>query len=145
VPTLRKGAAARWSVAFEHRRLGALFSRMHEALKRQGEDRASARKAMLCLSEAMEAHLGQEESLYYPTIWALRPDYKEPLRELLDIHPRIRDRMAALAKALDAEAGCERGGRAEVMGQLEGLDQLFQQHESAEEQLLHSLDLGPEH
>jgi len=137
MPTRRKGAAARWSVTFEHRRLGTLFCRMRESL--EGEGLESARKALHQLSEALEAHLGQEESLYYPTIWALRPDYKQPLCDLLDIHPHIRDCMAELAEALEIE------GRSEVEGRLEGLDKLFRQHERAEEHLLHSLDLGPSH
>ena len=139
MPTPRKGAAARWSVTFEHRKLGALFTGVREALAQREEGSQSARRALLRLSEAMEAHLGQEESLYYPTIWALRPDYKKPLRELLDSHPGIRDRLAELARALDGDAD------AEVEGCLEGLNSLFRQHESAEEHLLHSLDLGPSH
>jgi hemerythrin len=139
MPTQRKGAAARWSVTFEHRKLGALFMRVREALARQEEGRQSARQALERLTEAMEAHFGQEESLYYPTIWALRPDYKQPLHDLLEIHPHIRERLAELAEALESDA------HAEVEGSLEGLSGMFRQHESAEERLLHSLDLGPSH
>jgi hemerythrin len=135
--TEKNGAAARWSVTFEHRKLGRLFARVWDALGRQEDGRQSARKALLRLTEAMEAHLGQEECLYYPTIWALRPDYKQPLSDLLDFHPRIRSRLAELAEALEAEAF------AEVERLLDGLSRLFRQHESAEEHLLHSLDLDP--
>ena len=136
MPTPRKGAAARWSVTFEHRKLGALFAGVREALGEPDESRASARKALLRLSEAMEAHLGQEESLYYPTIWALRPDFREPLRDLLDSHPIIREELVGLEESLDGDPFSE------VEGRLDRLFTFFRHHESAEEKLLHSLDLG---
>ena len=62
------------SIAAEHRSLDALF-RETRAILGGAEARGAARLAIAHLLEQVNSHLFREESLYYPTIWALRPDY----------------------------------------------------------------------
>jgi hypothetical protein len=117
-------------VVAEHRTLEALLEKARTAMT-VGE---SARDHFSVLREALEAHLAREESLYYPTIWALRPDLKSPLLQLVESHPPLRAHLDALSSALE--------GRAQVDPQrcLEEFSELFGAHEEAEEQLLDGLD-----
>lgn len=131
--------AARSSVRDEHRHLGSLMRRTREALsgidaEEQAPVDGPARDAVRELTETLEAHFEQEEFLYYPTIWALRPPFKKPLLDLIDCHPALRGLLADLGQAL------EQGAIGDALRRLEGLTRFFGQHERAEEQILQSLD-----
>jgi hypothetical protein len=86
------------------------------------------------LLEAVESHLAREESLYYPTIWALRPDLKPPLLRLVESHSRFRGLLDALVESVETDAFDDAERRFD-----EFVDR-FSQHEGAEETLLHSLE-----
>lgn len=121
------------SVAAEHRSIEALFEEMRAAFRRDAGERA-ARVVCARLRAALEAHYAREESLYYPSIWALRPDQKPGLLDLIRSHREFRAQLDAMAGDLEA------GALQEAERQFEVLTEVFGYHESAEEKLLHSLE-----
>jgi hemerythrin len=134
-PTARKGGdPAHTVIAAEHRHLGSLFAELRTALDREKANQ-TAREAFSRLQEGIEAHFQREESLYYPTIWTLRPDLKDSLTGLVETHPQFRERLGAFAEALATARP------AEANRSLEELADLFSDHERAEELLLQSLDV----
>jgi hypothetical protein len=79
-------------------------------------------------------HFLQEEELYYPSLWTLRPAERARLEACIAAHPRLRDLAADLA-------GRAAGG--EVAGALQAFEALaedFRRHEVREEAVLHELD-----
>ncbi len=131
--TATDGTGSRQSVIVEHKRLRSLLGETRDALARR-DGSSAARECVNELRAALEAHLEQEESLYYPTIWALRPSLKRPLMSLVSSHPGFRSRLDALAEALEVE-DLER-----ARAQFEELADSFDEHERAEEEMLRSLD-----
>ena len=126
------GDPAHSVIAAEHRHLSSLFEETRTALEKEdGSQRARA--ALARLQDGMEAHFQREESLYYPTIWTLRPDLRDSLASLVETHPHFRERLGAITGALDAASFVEAGRY------LEELADLFSDHERAEELLLQSL------
>ena len=117
----------------EHRSLNLLFQETR-ALLQQPSATAEVREAVAQLLEAVEAHLVREESLYYPTLWALRPDMKPPLQEIVQSHDEFRGLLDALTQCLDSDSLPTAGER------FEELARLFSEHEQAEETLLISLE-----
>jgi hemerythrin-like domain-containing protein len=124
------------TVAHEHRRLDELLARVRAALDGEGNE-GSAQAAISRLEHALEAHFLREESLYYPTLWALRPELESPLRRLTAQHAEFRSRLSALAEALDA--GTIPRARLDATRFVE----LFGEHESAEERALEGLEADP--
>jgi hypothetical protein len=132
-PDQGNGSLAPQTISAEHSRLSALFEETRAALL-GGDGREVARAALGRFVAAVETHLVREESLYYPTIWALRPEFKSSLLGLIGSHPVLRLLLAAIAEALDAET-LEDAKRC--------FDQFvdsYSQHEAAEEELLLTLD-----
>jgi len=133
VPERGGGDPAHSVIEAEHRHLSSLFGETRAALAKRAGDPAAA--AFARLQEGMEAHFQREESLYYPTIWALRPELKDSLAGLVETHPQFRERLGAITRALE-EASFAEAGR-----HLEEFADLFSDHERAEELLLRSLDV----
>ena len=90
-------AAARTAVGAEHLRLEELLREIEGALSRDDADAGFPALAEE-LANAMLAHFEREESLYYPTLWALRPEVEAPLKALIGIHPDFRTRPDALVE-----------------------------------------------
>jgi len=128
------GDPAHAVIAAEHRELTSLFAEARTAMEAEAGGQ-SARSAFERLQDGMEAHFQREESLYYPTIWALRPDLKGSLTGLVETHPQFRERLGAIIQALEQSAVGEAGRH------LEEFAELFSDHERAEELLLQSLDV----
>jgi iron-sulfur cluster repair protein YtfE (RIC family) len=120
-------------VAAEHRSLDALFGET-SAVLRVAEARGAARLALSRLRDEVKSHLFREESLYYPTIWALRPDYMGPLRLLVDSHAHFRSLLDAINECV------ERAAHEDAARRFEEFTRLFQEHEGAEEKLLDTLE-----
>jgi hypothetical protein len=120
-------------IAAEHRSLDALF-RETRAILGGAEARGAARLAIEHLLEQVKSHLFREESLYYPTIWALRPDYMSPLRLLVDSHAHFRHLLDAITECV------ERAAHEDAARRFEEFTRLFQEHEGAEEELLETLE-----
>jgi hemerythrin-like domain-containing protein len=134
VPDLNDGEFAPLRMVTEHSRLSALFEETRAVLLAGGERGGQvARAALARLAEAVEIHLVQEESLYYPTIWALRPEFKSSLQGLIESHPTLRILLASVSEALAAET------LEDVRRCYDRFVDSYSQHQKAEEQLLYSL------
>jgi hypothetical protein len=134
VPDRDDGEFAPLRMATEHSRLSALFEETRAVLLSGGGCCGQvARAALARLAEAVEIHLVQEESLYYPTIWALRPEFKTSLQGLIEFHPALRILLAAVSQALDAET------IEDVKRCFDRFVDSYARHQQAEAQMLHSL------
>jgi hypothetical protein len=120
-------------VLAEHRRLDVLFVEARDAF-RDEEVSDSAAEAFHELREALETHFDQEDRLYYPAIWALRPDLESGLREFVAEHEKFRNHLEQI-EAMLARSDFAGGGRA-----IEALAGDFGRHEVNEENMLRSLD-----
>jgi len=120
-------------IADEHRALDALFTTTRSLLE-GGGDLEPVRDAFDELRTALEAHLSAEEDLYYPTIWAVRPERKQPLVGFIRAHERFRDQLRRI------DAKLESGARSEAARSLETFQTEFASHEVGEEEELSSLD-----
>ncbi len=120
-------------IANEHRALNRLFA---TALKqfRDEESDIDARDAFEELREALESHLAAEENLYFPTIWALRPEFKDRLRAFIRAHHRFRGHIHEISGLMDSHE------REEATHVLEGLRLEFGRHEIGEEDALRSIE-----
>lgn len=112
----------------EHHRLGLIFEDTAANLA-TGEGSVACRE----LQEALEAHFGQEESLYYPTLWKLHPEHESKLRALISAH---RGLLAELERIIGL---LEEGDLARAQEGFKGLRDQFAGHERAEEALLLSM------
>ena len=120
-------------ISDEHRALDALFTATRSQLKGEG-DRERARDAFDELHEALEAHLLAEEDLYYPTIWAVRPERKASLQGFIHAHERFRELLGEIAAKLES------GDLSDAARILETFQAEFASHEVGEEEELSSLD-----
>lgn len=120
-------------VVAEHRRLDALFAAVREAfVARRGG--AALSLAIDRLQEALEVHFLQEDELYYPSLWTLRPGQRTRLEACVSVHGQLR----GLATDLGGRAA-----RGELDGALqvfEALAEDFRRHEVREEEVLHELE-----
>lgn len=123
------GAVLEDRVAREHRHLETLFEEVNRFLA--GENSADAvREAFGELADELETHFDQEDRLYYPAIWGIRPELKESLSDLMARHHWFHDQLRRIADHF-------------AHGELEGGAVLFRKvmesfhaHEHAEEELL---------
>lgn len=127
------GAPMTTQIVAEHRKLNALFDDVREAFS-DPDARVAAREAFTELRQALETHFDQEERLYYPAIWGLRPDKKVRLRACIDTHSDFRTRMRAIHEQL-ALGDVGHGARS-----FEKLATAFLEHEALEEQVLAELE-----
>lgn len=126
-------ASARDYALDAHRKLSLLFESARNAVNEE-QDKAVLRRILLQLAEALRSHFEQEESLYYPTLYALRPTLEQPLHDLMASHPHLVARVEELAGATNSQA------RADIVMRFERFARFFNQHERSEEQVLLSLD-----
>ena len=120
-------------IADEHRALDRLFARAQKLLGGDSPD-LQARDAFEELGEALESHLAAEENLYFPTIWALRPEFKDRLRAFIRSHHHFRGLIEEITGLMGSR---ETEEATHVLGQLR---HEFGRHEGGEEDALHSLD-----
>jgi hemerythrin len=116
----------------QHRRLDVLFEEVLDSFRPEGPPEAT-HEALKELREALETHFDQEDRLYYPAIWALRPDLKPQLKTLVDAHGEF------LAQLDRLETLQDRGERAEARSVFDYLSAVFKRHEDAEEAALATL------
>lgn len=117
------------AVAEQHRRLDAMFG---EALAAMRESAApdAIREAFGRLRDALDAHLAQEDRLYYPSLGALRPAHRPVLDALVAAHDGFRSRL----EEIEAQMGRQDLGEAERA--LGAFCSAFAAHEASEEKLL---------
>ena len=115
----------------EHARLDALVRAVGETCGTGDLDDAHA--ACDRLGASLEAHLVREESLYFPPIYALRPDRRGVLARLLEAHGEIRAALGRIRRRLAERdlAGVEIA--------LAGLTRDLADHEADEEAFLDAL------
>jgi hemerythrin len=116
----------------EHSELGELVDATAEALR--GGSIASAAQALDDLHEALEAHFGLEETLYFPLVARHSPEMAPSVEAARLGHDRIRARLEDLRALVDD--GDLRGARAA----LEGLLEKFRAHEAEETKLIVRLE-----
>ena len=120
-------------VAQQHRQLDTLFEETLLAI-REERDPERALAAFAHLQEALETHFFQEDHLYYPPIWALRPRQKQPLLDFIENHQHFRGLLMEIFTEME-------GGALEIAARR--LDEFlaeFSAHELEEENLLRSVD-----
>lgn len=120
-------------VAIEHRLLEAIFAEVSAALD-DGEPLPAVRDAFARLREALEAHVDQEDRLYYPAVRALRPVHRNVIGGLVGAHELFRSQLGEIDDAL------ARGAIAEAGRALTAFIEAFGEHEAAEERLLRAID-----
>jgi iron-sulfur cluster repair protein YtfE (RIC family) len=120
-------------IADEHRALDKLFTRALTQLV-VGSCELQTQDAFEELREALESHLAAEENLYFPTIWALRPEFKERLRAFIRAHHYFRGLIQEITGLMDSHES------EEAKHVLERLRHEFRRHEVGEEDALISLD-----
>lgn len=125
--------AVKKEVLAEHRQLDVLLREVRVAFAGGGAE-SSPREAFARLREALETHFEQEDRLYYPSIWALRPSQREPLQACVAAHIGFRSMMRQIADLLEAD---EPGAALEVF---DAFAQGFETHEALEESVLAALD-----
>jgi hypothetical protein len=116
-------------VEAEHRRLESLFRRTRRALARPCAP-AEAEDIFGRLRGEVNGHLAQEDTLYYPPLGALRPEYKDALEQLVGAHDVFRRQLAEIAEHL------ARGAVAAALAGFDAFVQDFGRHEVREERLL---------
>lgn len=120
-------------IADEHRALDRLFATALKLLEGDVPE-LEATDAFENLREAMESHLTAEENLYFPTIWALLPEFKDRLRAFIRAHHHFRGLLQEIGGLMDSAE------QEEAAYVLERLRHEFGRHEGGEEDLLRSLD-----
>jgi hypothetical protein len=116
-------------VKTEHRRLESLFRRTRRTLVPPCAP-AEAAQAFGRLRGEVDGHLAQEDSLYYPPLWVLRPEYKDALQQLVSAHDVFRHQLAEIARHL------ARGALAMALAGFDAFVEDFGRHEIREERLL---------
>jgi hypothetical protein len=120
-------------VSSEHRRLEEMFEDLRAALRPQegatGPGPVAA-EILEKMREEVEAHFEVEERLYYPSIWALRPERRAPLAALLERHSRFLAQLEQVAGALQS------GALPDAAALFETFSSEFGLHEEAEETIL---------
>ena len=120
-------------IADEHRTLDRLFATALKRLEEGAPDLAIA-DAVEDLRGAMESHLAAEENLYFPTIWALLPDFKGRLRAFIRAHQHFRGLLQEITGLTVS------GEQEEATYVLKKLKHEFGRHEGGEEDALRALD-----
>ena len=118
-------------IAAEHRGLQPLFEETRAALQAATP---RAQEPFDRLRAALKTHFAQEERLYYPAIWALRPEHKAALHDFLEAHAAFLDALADIADQL------ERGALGEAEGAFAVFVESYTPHEDREEELLRDLE-----
>jgi uncharacterized protein (DUF2267 family) len=111
-----------------HDRIDVWFESTRDALT--GEQAASA---CAQLRDVLDSHFAQEEQLYFPTLWRLRPDHEKSLRGLIAAHSNFLGKLDRTAELIDANQ------LDEAVRCFEELQKLFAAHEVEEEETLRSL------
>ncbi|RIL05052.1 MAG: hypothetical protein DCC71_11805 [Proteobacteria bacterium] len=120
--------------ARQHRQLDAMFDGLLLALRSDAGELHGVRERFAALRDALEAHVDQEDRLYYPAVRALRPVYRPQIEQLFDAHETFRARLGEI------DASLANGAAADARAALGEFARAFALHEAAEEQMLRSID-----
>jgi hypothetical protein len=121
-------------ISAQHRQLDDFHAHVVAAI--EGDRPDVARSAFARFADALEAHLALEDGLYFPALRGLRPALERDLEALCDEHERLRERLADVARRIEA------GVCAECARPLDRLAGELADHERREELLLASIQKG---
>jgi len=111
-----------------HDRIDAWFETTRSVLTTDEAATACAQ-----LRDALESHFAQEEDLYFPTLWQLRPDCEKTLRGLIAAHAVYLGKVDKTAEFIGA------GRPDDAVACFEELQALFAAHEVEEEETLRAM------
>jgi hypothetical protein len=112
-----------------HGQLDRFFQSTRDALSG-----AEAKIACGQLRDALETHFAQEESLYFPTLWNLRPELEQTLRGLLAGHAGFLEKIDRTVRLIDD------GEQTDAQACFEELQHQFALHEGSEEETLRAIE-----
>lgn len=119
----------------EHSELDLLVEALLEAL--DGGDTAAARAAAEALEGGLDAHVREEERVYFPLVERLAPEHAGEIRHACRTHEELRLVVGSIRARLD------RDDRPGAQRALEELLDLFRRHEHAEARLIADLGVLP--
>ena len=119
-------------ISAQHRQLDDFYLRVAAAV--DGDQPDAARAAFARFADALEAHFALEDGLYFPALRGLSPALGPTLEALCDEHQALRERLAHVARRIDA------GVCADCAPSLEDLAGDVAEHERREEELLASIE-----
>ncbi len=115
-------------VVEEHRQLGPLFAGVAEAL--ESGTSQSVREAIGHLRSVLEAHLAQEDQIYYPALSRLYPWTGASLARFSEFHRRFLDEFEAWQRTVENEASTS------ASEEFRSFRENFARHEVHEEEFL---------
>lgn len=127
----REATDPQQAIGAEHLHLEALMAQMEAALRGDSAVEALSTAAEELRGD-MESHFEREESLYYPTLWTLRPDLEAELHDLIAAHSGLRAELTDLVDSIRS-SNLDR-----ARGLLDGFAVRFSEHEAAEERAVAS-------
>lgn len=120
-------------VRAEHRRLYGLLLEVRESFHR-GDDASGVGEAFASLRREFEAHFAEEDRSYYRPMGERHPELKASFDAFAREHGHFRRELAAIAEQI--ERGDLEGASPAVLR----MALAFEEHESAEEDVLRRLD-----
>ncbi len=119
-------------IAEEHRKLAPLLGAGTRAL--EASDLTAAARSIADLQRAIDLHLTQEDRMYYPALWALRPELRGSLERFIEAHDRFRAELTRIEDSLDSTSLSENAVR------FRSFAESFAAHEVHEEKFLRELN-----
>lgn len=127
---LRMAGEAR-RVHRQHARLAALMHDLRAVL--EGSNIDASRRAFARFTDALDAHMRVEETVYFPALHGLLPEVDDELSALIAEHREMRAEIAAIGRRL---AGDHAGAGATAVEALDALTARSARHEAVEEALI---------
>lgn len=123
----RMGREAR-RISSQHQQLDALFGLVEGALERG--DAREAEASLTRFGDALEAHFSLEDSLYFPALHGMRPEFGAELDALSREHVELLRELEAVQRRLrDGVSG-------DCAANLDAFAERIARHESVEEELI---------
>lgn len=119
-------------IAEEHRKLAPLLDAGTRAL--ETSDARAAARSIADVQRAIDLHLTQEDRMYYPALWALRPELRGSLERFIESHDRFRTELSQI------EAGLDTTPLPETAVRFRAFAESFAAHEVHEERFLRELN-----
>lgn len=127
---LRMAGEAR-RVHSQHEQLAALIHELREVLGRP--DPRASRRAFDQFSDALDAHMRVEETVYFPALHGLVPEVDAELSTLIAEHRVLRDVIDEIAEAFEV---ADAEGVKAALSAIDAFADRSKHHEEAEERLI---------
>ena len=127
------GNTVKTEILVQHRRLNSLLEEVRVAFQ-AGDAGESTRESFSQLRKALETHFEQEDRLYHPAIWSLRPKQKPALQACVRAHEGFRSLLRDIAELLESNEMTRTAQTFDLFAQG------FERREAAEEAILAEVD-----